>query len=98
MRTYPELERRRVKKHGFYWPPHPLQVCTYLVLALQLLVTFVCMAPLFPKPLSVLLTQIYFMVVCGMLQVGVAVIGYMTTRSDPTDPAVYAHRRAMALR
>jgi hypothetical protein len=93
MRTYPELEKRRVKKNGFYWPPHLLQVSAYLVLGIQLLVTYLCMGPVFGSD-----TKVHFMVICGVLQIAVAVLGFLTTKSDPTDPAVYAHRRAMALR
>lgn len=53
MKTYPELERRKVKKNGFAWPPHFLQLLAYCALTFQLLVTAVCLAPLFPRPLSV---------------------------------------------
>ena len=53
MNTYPELERRKVKKNGFAWPPHFLQLLAYCALTFQLLVTAVCLAPLFPRPLSV---------------------------------------------
>ena len=38
------------------------------------------------------------MAVSGTLQVTVALLGFLTTRSDPTDPAVYEHRRAIALK
>lgn len=93
MRTYPELEKKRVKKNGFYWPPHVLQVTAYLVLSYQLLVTLLCMGPVFGPE-----TRIHFMVICSLFQIAVAVLGLLTTKSDPTDPAVYAHRRAMALR
>ena len=34
----------------------------------------------------------------GSLQATVALLGFLTTRSDPTDPAVYEYRRAIALK
>ena len=82
-----------MKKNGFYWPPHLLQVAAYLVLGYQLLVTYLCMGPVFGPE-----TRIHFMVICGLFQGAVAVLGFFTTKSDPTDPAVYAHRKAIALR
>ena len=33
----------------------------------------------------------------GTLQLTVTVLGFITTKTDPTDPAVYAHREALAL-
>jgi len=95
MRTFSELQRRKVKRNGCSWPPHPLQAATYLVVTSQALVSATCMSPLFEAHLSVATTQLLFSVLSGLLQCATLLLGLWLTYSDPTDPAVYAHRKAL---
>lgn len=94
-RTFSELQRRKVKRNGCGWPPHPLQVMTYLVVAYQVLVSALCMGPLFEQELAVTFRQVLFCILSGALQSITAILGFLLTLSDPTDPVVYAHRRAI---
>jgi hypothetical protein len=48
MRTYPELEYRKVKRNGFCTPLHPLQLLTYVVVGLQMVTSGLVMLPSFP--------------------------------------------------
>lgn len=90
MRTYPEFECRPVKHHGCICPFHPYQISAYVVLLYQFLVTFLCMGPAV-DPTS----RTVFLTVSGLLQLTVAVLGLLATKSDPTDPIVYAFRKAV---
>jgi hypothetical protein len=98
MRTFAELQRRRVKRNGLSCPPHPLQAVAYLVMLNQALVSATCIGPLIGDSLAVRYRQIGFGVVSGGLQVATMVLGGLLTLSDPTDPVVYAHRKALAER
>lgn len=95
MRTYPELERRKVKHNGFCRPLHPLQLLTYGVVGLQLVTSGLVMLPTYPLEYQVTLRQVLFGVVSGGLQTLVLVLGFLVTRSDPTDPVVYEYRREL---
>ena len=94
MRTFAELQRLRVKRNGCSWPPHPLQAVACLVVVSQALVSATCMGPLF-EDLAVALTQLHFCLFSGCLQLATALLGLLLTYSDPTDPAVYAYRKAL---
>jgi hypothetical protein len=94
MRTFAELQRLRVKRNGCSLPPHPLQAVAYLVVVSQGLVSATCMGPLFGD-LAVSLTQLHFSLFSGFLQLAAALLGLVLTYSDPTDPAVYAYRKAL---
>ena len=96
MRTFAELQRRPVHSNGFACPPNPLQVVTYLVMLTQACVSAACLAALLPDNLRVTSTQVVFGAVSGSLQVATVVLGAALTYSDPTDPVVYAHRKALA--
>lgn len=86
---------RKTKTNGFSLPLHPFQYITYFIISFEVLVTAVVVIPVLPADYQVEDRQIIFVVVYGPMQVVVLAAGVVTTLSDPTDPVVYEHRRAM---
>jgi len=86
---------RKSKKNGFSVPLHPFQFITYLIILYEIVAASSVLAPLLESPMQVTSTQAVFLVLFSPLQVGVVILGYWATKSDPTDPVVYQHRQAM---
>lgn len=86
---------RKTKTNGFSLPLHPFQYITYFIIALEVLVTSAILAPVLPGYHQVRDRQIIFLVVYVPAQSAVLLTGLVTTLSDPTDPVVYEHRRAI---
>ena len=86
---------RKTKTNGFSLPLHPFQYITYFIIAFEILVTSAILAPMLPDYRQVRNRQIIFLVVYIPTQSAVLLTGLVTTLSDPTDPVVYEHRKAI---
>lgn len=78
------------------WPPHPLQIATYLIFVYDILTFYIVLIPAVASgtadgavPVSAILGIFY-----GALGLYVTYYGYVTTLIDPTDPTVYLEREA----
>jgi hypothetical protein len=86
---------RKSKKNGFSLPLHPFQFITYLIILYEIVGASTVVVPVLDSPLQVPSIQTVFLVIYSPLQVAVVILGYWATKSDPTDPVVYAHRQAI---
>ena len=96
MRTYPELECRKVKHNGFCRPLHPLQLLTYGLATLQVMISAGVMLTTLQGDYQVSSTQILFGCISLTFQFLVCLFGFYVTISDPTDPIVYQYRKEIA--
>ncbi len=82
-----------VKRHGFCRPFHPYQMGSWLVTAFEIGIAYGFVLGLLRD-----WAQILYGVLFTLGEICVLVTAALCTASDPTDPAVYAHRKAMKTR
>ena len=79
-----------VKRHGFSRPFHPLQMTSWLVTAFEITIAYGFVVGLLRGT-----AQVLYAVLFTLGEILVLVTGVLCTGSDPTDPAVHAHRHAL---
>lgn len=78
------------RKHGFELPLHPMQISSWLVVALMVVLNYLVVHPALGQAAGVA-----FLCVYSLLQAGVLLLGGILTAWDPTDKVVYRHRAAL---
>jgi hypothetical protein len=89
--TKPIIIGKKVKQNGFSTPLHTYQIISWFIFALDTYAFyFINMVSFSYEPLrSAIIGAGYFFVFLGVLY-----YAYKATKSDPTDPTVYAQREA----
>lgn len=85
------------KKHGFTWPPHPLQISTIIFFLYNILTYYIVITPALMSPDMNMHSQILAGVlgcIYGILTIIMTVYAFQTTIIDPTDVTVYLEREA----
>lgn len=82
-----EIEKRNVRSNGFDLPLNPLQIISWLVFGYDIVVFFFLNLSLIEVPMFfiIILAGCY-----AVLAIGVFVLAYLATSTDPTDPTIKA--------
>ena len=85
------VETRKVRKHGFQFPFHPLQILAWAVTGLDVYCFYFINTVVFGfnPAISAVLGLVF-----GLTLVLVAIFACKATKCDPTDPTVYRQREA----
>jgi len=85
--------RRDVKKNGFACPFHPLQILSYFVILLDLYCFyFINIVAISHNVVAAVILGVIY----GVIFFFIVVLAIKATKSDPTDPTIYAEREAEA--